>query len=177
MVDWYALFSFSLSPVELIVRGTAIYLFLFLVFRFVVPRDVGAIGVADILVLVIIADAAQNGMAGDYKSITDGVVLISTIVFWNMLFDRLAFLFPKFRRFAQHGIVMLVKDGKIVESNTRRQYITNDELMTKLREKGIEKLADVKRAYLESDGSFSVIKSTTGSDAADTEGQARAKPY
>ena len=158
MVDWHALFAFSLSPIELIIRGTAIYWFLFLIFRFVVPRDVGAIGVADILVLVIIADAAQNGMAGDYSSITDGMVLIGTIVFWNVLLDRLAFSSPKFRRFAQRSIVILVKDGHILEQNTRRQYITNDELMTKLREKGIEKLAEVKRAYLEGDGSFTVIK-------------------
>ena len=38
----------------------------------------------DLLVIVLIADAAQNGMAGEYKSITEGVVLCATIVGWSL---------------------------------------------------------------------------------------------
>jgi len=54
------------------------YLFLFVLFRVVVKRRIGTIGMADLLVLVIIADAAQNGMAGEYRSVTDGFVLVTT---------------------------------------------------------------------------------------------------
>ena len=48
-VDWQALFSLSMSPLELIVRGSAMYWFLFLIFRFLLKRDVGAVGIADVL--------------------------------------------------------------------------------------------------------------------------------
>lgn len=68
-VPWRALFALSVPPVELVVRGTAIYWFLFLIFRVVLRRNVGAVAIADVLLLVIVADAAQNAMAGDYKSI------------------------------------------------------------------------------------------------------------
>ena len=82
-VDWHALFAFSVPPLELIVRGSAIYWFLFLLFRLVLRRDIGAIGVADVLLLVLVADAAQNAMAGEYRSISDGILLVSTIIGWQ----------------------------------------------------------------------------------------------
>jgi len=58
------LFAFDVSPLELVLRGTLVYWLLFLIFRFIMRRDVGAVGIADILLLVIIADASQNAMAG-----------------------------------------------------------------------------------------------------------------
>jgi len=65
MPGWQELFGLSVSPFELIVRGTVVYWFLVLTFRFVLRRDAGSVGLADILLLVIIADAAQNAMAGE----------------------------------------------------------------------------------------------------------------
>ena len=64
---------------ELFVRGTVVYWFLFLAFRFLLRRNVGALGVADILLLVIVADASQNAMAGQYSSVTEGALLLLTI--------------------------------------------------------------------------------------------------
>lgn len=64
MIDWSGLFGLSLNPVELIIRGTAIYRFIFLLFRLVLHRDIGAIAIADVMLLVLIADAASNGMSG-----------------------------------------------------------------------------------------------------------------
>ena len=49
-LDWGAIFGLTVSPLELVVRGTAMYLFLFLIFRVVVRRRIGAVGMADILV-------------------------------------------------------------------------------------------------------------------------------
>jgi uncharacterized membrane protein YcaP (DUF421 family) len=157
-INWAELFSLSVPISEMIVRGTAIYWFLFIVFRFVIPRDVGAIGIADILILVIIADASQNAMSGDYKTITDGMVLIAVLVGWNLIFDRLAFYVPTFRRFATPAALCLVKDGRMLKRNMRREFITDDELWSHLRMDGVESLAQVRTVYLESDGGFSVIK-------------------
>ena len=74
--DWDQVFGLTLSPLELIARGSAMYLFLFLVFRVVIRRRIGAVGMADILILVIIADAAQNCMSGEYRSVSEGAILI-----------------------------------------------------------------------------------------------------
>ena len=157
-VDWAEVFAFGVSPLEIVVRGTAMYWFLFVIFRFVVRRDVGSVGVADILILVIVADAAQNGMSGEYTSLADGMLLVGTLIFWNALLDRLGFHFPAVARFVEAPPLLLVKDGRMLRANLRREYITEDEVWSQLRQQGVDSLAQVKKAYLEPDGGFSVIR-------------------
>jgi uncharacterized membrane protein YcaP (DUF421 family) len=69
MIDWTGLLRFSMDPLELVLRGSAVYLFVFALFRFVLRRDAGSVSIADILLLVLIADASQNAMAGCYQSL------------------------------------------------------------------------------------------------------------
>jgi uncharacterized membrane protein YcaP (DUF421 family) len=158
MPDWQELFGLSVSPLELVIRGSAIYWFLVLTFRFVLRRDTGSVGMADIMLLVIIADAAQNGMAGEYRSITDGLILITTIVGWNMLIDWLSFRSPKVRQFFEPAPVRLVREGRVLWRNLRREHIARAELEAKLREQGVDDVQEVKAAYFEADGQISVIK-------------------
>ena len=172
-LDWAEIFGFGLSPLELFLRGTAMYWFLFVIFRFVVRRDVGSVGVADILILVIVADAAQNALSGEYNSVADGCVLVGTLIFWNVLLDRLSFRYPWFRRVATSPPLCIVRDGKLLWRNMRKEYITEEELWAQLREQGVDTLDDVKAVYLETDGQFSVIKHTPGESRPPSDG---AKP-
>jgi len=153
-----ALFEIHVSITELVVRGSCIYWFLFLIFRFVIRRDVGALGIADVLLVVIIADAAQNAMAGEYTTISEGVVLLSTIIGWNWLTDWLAFHNATFARFAEPPPLQLIRHGRVLHANLRREMLTLDEVMSKLRQQGVAELKEVRHAYLESDGQISVIK-------------------
>jgi uncharacterized membrane protein YcaP (DUF421 family) len=157
-LDWGEIFGISVSPLELIIRGTAMYLFLFLLFRVVVRRRVGAIGMADILILVIIADAAQNAMSGEYKSVTEGAILVGTIVVWNMAIDWLNFRVPALRPWLEPPPLLLIQNGRILRRNLRHEYVTEDELKAKLREKGVKEYSEVAEAHMESDGSVSVLK-------------------
>ena len=157
-VEWDQLFGFSVPPLELVVRGTAMFFFLWLLFRVVIKRRIGAIGMADLLVLVIIADAAQNGMAGSYTSVTDACVLVSTIVLWNYLFDWLAFHFPALQRLLEPPPLLVVEDGHILWRNMRLELLSRQELEAKLREKGVKDVSEVEQAYVEPDGHISIIK-------------------
>ena len=157
-IDWAEVFALGLSPLELFARGTAMYWFLFLIFRFVVRRDVGSVGVADILILVIVADAAQNAMSGEYNSVTDGFVLVGTLIFWNVLLDRLSFRYRWFRQFATAPPLCIVRDGQLLRRNMRKEYITDEELWAQLREQGITSLDEVKTVYVEMNGKFSIIR-------------------
>jgi len=152
------LFAVHVSVPELVLRGTLVYWLLFLIFRFVLRRDVGALGVADILLLVIVADAAQNAMAGGYDTFAEGAILVLTIVAWNWLLDFLAFHFAAVRRFASPSRLTLVSRGIPNLRHMRREYISLSELKEKLREQGVEDLREVKVAYLEGDGQISVIR-------------------
>jgi len=132
------LFRVHVSIPELMLRGTLVYWLLFVIFRFILRRDVGAVGIADILLLVIVADAAQNAMSGGYDTFSEGAILVLTIVGWNWLLD--------------------MRQGVPQRHHLRREFITLEELNEKLREQGIENIADVKVAYLEGDGQISVIR-------------------
>ena len=158
MPDLAGLLELSMNPLELVARGTLMYWFLFLLFRFVLRRDVGSIAVADVLLLVLIADASQNAMAGGYETVSDGIVLVLTIAAWNWLFDWLSFRFAWLRWFVAAKPLTLVVDGKLQRRNLRKEMISQDELMTALREQGVDKLEQVKLATMESDGEISVIK-------------------
>ena len=154
------LFQVHVPVTELLLRGTLVYWLLFLIFRFILRRDVGAVGIADILLLVIVADAAQNAMAGGYDTFSEGAILVGTIVGWNWLLDFLSFHIPAVRRFAQPSRVQLVRGGAPQLRNMRREFITMNELEQKLREQGIADLREVKAAYLEGDGQISVIRNS-----------------
>jgi uncharacterized membrane protein YcaP (DUF421 family) len=156
-VDWASLFELNMSPLELIVRGTVTYWFIFALLRLAGRRDFGSVGMANILLLVMIADAAQNGMAGDYKTIAEGMVLIATLVFWSVFIDRLCYFFPAARVVLEANRLCLVKDGQMQKRGMRREYVTEDELMAELRKKGIDDIKMVRRAYMEEAGEISVL--------------------
>jgi uncharacterized membrane protein YcaP (DUF421 family) len=152
------LFQFQVSPWELILRGTLIYWFLFLLFRFILRRDSGSLGLADILVIVLIADAAQNGMSGEYKSVSEAMVLVGTIAGWNYFIDWMSFRYSWFARFAEPCVVKLIQHGRIQRRGLQREMLTEEELQSQLRQNGVEDIQAVKHAWLEPDGHISVIR-------------------
>jgi uncharacterized membrane protein YcaP (DUF421 family) len=157
MTDWRQLFALHTPLLEIIVRGSVVYLALYVMLRAVLKREAGTTGMTDLLVIVLIADAAQNAMAGQYVSITDGLILVATIVVLAYLLDILAYRFPLLRRLIEPRPLLLIKDGVVIRRNLRREFITDDELRAQLRERGIEDVAQVRRAYMEPDGQFSII--------------------
>lgn len=157
-LDWKALFTPTVPPLELLVRGSVMYLALFSLLRVILRRQAASLSVPDLLLIVLIADAAQNGMTDDYRSITDGVIVALTIILWSYLLDRLAFRFPIIGRFVHPPPLPLVQDGRLLRRNMRREFISDDELWTQLREQGVSDLTEVKLAQMEGDGRISIIK-------------------
>lgn len=160
-----SVFEFTMPVVELFVRGSVMFWFLVLVFRIVLRRDVGSMGITDFLFVVLLGDAAQNGMIGDATSASDCIVLISTLVFWNVLIDWLTWRFPAVERLYAARRLCLVRNGRRNRRNMRREFISDGELMSKVREEGLEDLSRVKLMYLESDGEISLIRLPGADDA------------
>lgn len=144
--DWKHLLTPTVPPLELIVRGSVMYLALFSLLRLILRRQAASLSVADLLLIVLIADAAQNGMADDYRSITDGVIIVLTIIILSYLLDRLAYRYPLIGRFVHPPPLPLVKDGRMLPRNMRQEFISEEELWTQLREQGVEDLGEVKLA-------------------------------
>lgn len=162
-IDFEGMLTFTLSPWELMIRGTAMFWFLLLIFRFVLRRDMGDVGVSDFLFVVILGDAAQNAMIGDGTSLIDGMVLIGTLVAWNFLLDWLGYRVPAVERFVSGRRLCLVRHGRMQRRAMRREYISEEDILAKAREQGLEDLTQVRQMYLETDGQISVIKTGSAS--------------
>ncbi len=157
-VDWRRLFFPSLSVTELFLRGSIVYLVLFAILRHLPNRQVGAVGITDLLIVLLFTNAAQNAMVSNYTSMTDGFILVATIIFWSYSLNWLGYRFPRIQHFLSPPPLMLVKNGKMISRNMRRELIDESELLSQMRKQGVEKLEEVKQAFMEADGSISIIE-------------------
>jgi len=156
-IDWQALFVPSLHVGEVVLRGTLVYLFLFFLLR-ILRREAGHIGISDFLVVVLIADAASNAMSSEYRSFTEGAILVTTIALWDYFVDWLSYRVPALRRLLRPAPLLLIRDGRMQRRNMQREKIQEEELLAQLREKGVDSVEDVKQCYLEGNGRISVIR-------------------
>jgi len=170
MIDWREAFVPTVNLLELILRGSAVYLLIVFCFR-IFRRPAGGLSTTDLVVVVLVADAAQNAMAAEYHSITEGAILVLTIVSWNFALDWLSFHSPWVYRLLHSAPTLLVRDGRIQGRNLRAEMLTRAELDEFLREQGVEDVSEVKRCYLEADGQLSVIRRGDG----DQQGRERKK--
>jgi uncharacterized membrane protein YcaP (DUF421 family) len=157
-IDWRAIFVPQNSLIEPIIRGTIMYLGILAMLRLVLRRQVGGIGTADVLVVVLIAEVAGNSIAPNEQSVVEGILLVATILFWSYLIEWLQFRFPGFQRLMRDPKLKLIDNGRMLRRNMRREFVTSQELMAQVREKGLEDCSRVKSAYLEADGSISIIE-------------------
>ena len=160
-IDWNGVFVPAIGIAEIVLRGSIMYLGLFVILRFMGRRQAGNFGPADLLVIVLIADAAQNGLGKDYGSVTEGLVLVVTIVTWEYAIDWTAYHFPATRPWLQAPGLELVRNGKPIAAHLQREMISEEELQAQLREREVDNIAAVKVATLEGDGRLSVLKHKT----------------
>ena len=161
--DWPALLVPTESLLEIVLRGSAMYLFIFVALRFL-RREAGGLGTPDLLLLVLVADAAQNAMAAESHSLTEGVVLVATIFAWNFLLDWLGFRFRWAHQLLHGSPLLLVDHGRIQWRNLRKELLTREDLLEQLREQGVEDVSEVKRCTLEADGRLGLIRFEKGED-------------
>lgn len=161
LADWLGVFlpETSIGPalLQIFVRGTVTYWFIFLLLRFF-RRGTGQLSISDVLLITLISDAAQNAMAGDYTSILEGATLVVTLVFWDYALNWLGYRFTIFQKIGEPEPVLLVRDGVLQRQNMKRELITEDELTGLMRQQGVDDVSLVKKCYLEGSGHLSVIK-------------------
>jgi uncharacterized membrane protein YcaP (DUF421 family) len=157
LMDWKSLFSLDIPLLEIIVRGTVMYIALFILLRMVLKRQAGGLGMTDLLLITLIADASQNAIAGEYRSLPAGIILVATILFWSYALDWIGYRLPWFGRLIEPPPLPLIRDGKLLRRNMRRELVTEEELQSQVRLQGLEDVKQVRTANMESDGQISII--------------------
>lgn len=156
-IDWEAVFIPKSSIAEMIVRGTLTYILVFACLR-VFRRGTGQLNISDLLLITLISDAAQNAMAGTYESVTEGIALVGTLVFWDFVIAWLGFNSVILNRVSSPEPALLIRDGVLQRQTMKRELISENDLNGILRENGIDDPARVKLCYLEGSGNVSVVE-------------------
>ncbi len=142
---------------QIAVRTLAVYAAVLVGLRVMGKRQLGQMNVADLVVILLIANAVQNAMVGPDTSLIGGVAAAVTLLVVNFLLTRVLSRNPFAERLVEGSPTLLVKDGQVVVPNLRREGVTEDELEMAIREHGIESAGSVRVAYLEPDGTISAI--------------------
>lgn len=157
-MDWNEILSLSMPLTEGIVRGTITYLVLLGLLRIVGQRESGGLGITDVLLVVLVADAAGVGLHGSATSIGDGFVLVVTILFWSVAVDALAYRFPPLARVLKARPRKLIENGKLDRKTMLREFMTVEEVQAQMRLHGIEDIALIRHAYIEPNGMISIVR-------------------
>ena len=150
-------FSIEVSIAELLLRGTVLYFGIMILIRILPRRTGGELATMDLIFILLIAEAAAHAL-GDYSSLTEGFIVIITLVGWNYLLNLLSYHVPFIERLVSAPPLQIIKEGRLLKRNMRREYLTEEELHTYLRKQGIEDVSEVKAAFVESEGQITVIR-------------------
>ncbi|KAF0099468.1 MAG: hypothetical protein FD144_3807 [Rhodospirillaceae bacterium] len=157
-IDWKSMFVPTVALADLAMRGLLLYGLIFALMRLVLRRQLGGIGPSDILVIVLVSEAAGNGLVPQTQSVSESAFVVLVILMCSYSIEWLQFRFPAFERLTRGPKVKLIEDGRLLRRNMRREYVTEGELMAQLREQGLEDCSQVKEACIEADGCISVIR-------------------
>jgi uncharacterized membrane protein YcaP (DUF421 family) len=150
------LFHLAVPWWELVIRSVGIYLVLLLGLRVFGKREVGQFTLFDLVFVLLVANAVQPAMTGPDASLFGGVIIVFSLLTANWAVGKLDDI-PAFHRLVTPAPTLLLKDGKLIEKAIEKEGITQDEVEMAMREHGLDDLALVKEAVLESDGSISII--------------------
>jgi uncharacterized membrane protein YcaP (DUF421 family) len=150
--------------VDLAIRAVALYLFVVFVMRVVGRRELSSLTAIDLVLLIVLGDAIQQGLTQADYSVTGAVIVVSTFAVLQVATSYLGFKSKRVRSVLEGHPIVLVENGRLIEANLRRQRLTPDDVAEEMRLQQIMSFSDVAWAIHESNGRISVIeKRTVGS--------------
>jgi uncharacterized membrane protein YcaP (DUF421 family) len=143
---------------DLFYRAVFVFVFIYFLTRIMGRRELSSLEPFDLILLVIVGDALQQGLTQDDYSLTGGVIVISTIALLQVFVSWVSFRFRGSRRWLDGEPMIVVERGKVLQKNLDRERMTFEELAAKLREQQVGSVDEVEWAVLETSGVVTVIK-------------------
>ena len=143
---------------DIVLRAIVVFIFLMVLVRVIGRRELSSLQPFDLILLIILGDALQQGLTQDDYSVTGAILIVGTFAVLQVLLSWTSFRFPGLRPVLEGEPLIVVEDGKPIERNLRRERLTLDELMEAARLHEIGSLDEVRWAVLERNGELSFIK-------------------
>jgi uncharacterized membrane protein YcaP (DUF421 family) len=142
---------------DIVLRGTVLFFFVFLLTRVIGRRELSSLQPFDLILLIILGDAIQQGLTQDDYSVTGAMIAVGTMAALQVLTSYVAFRLPWARRVLDGQPVVVVQDGKPIAENLHRERLTVEELAEEARANQIASLQEVQWAVFEPSGKISFI--------------------
>jgi uncharacterized membrane protein YcaP (DUF421 family) len=142
----------------LVVRAIVVYVFLGIALRVAGRRELAQMTAFDLVLLLILANAVQNSINAGDNSLGGGLISAATLLAINFAVAEATYRWRWFERLVQGRPLPLVKNGKLVMRNLKRERITIEELRSALRKQNVDGVSRCKQAVLESDGTLTAVR-------------------
>jgi uncharacterized membrane protein YcaP (DUF421 family) len=143
---------------DIAIRTIVLYCFVVVEMRIVGRRELSSLTAVDLVLLIVMGDAIQQGLTQDDYSVTGAIIVISTFAVLQVATAYLGFRFRRVRRILEGRPMVLIDDGKLLSDNLRRYRLTADDVAEEMRLQQIMSFADVRWAILEANGRISFIE-------------------
>jgi uncharacterized membrane protein YcaP (DUF421 family) len=143
---------------DLVLRAIFVFAFILLLTRVIGKRELGRMQPVDLVLLIVLGDSLQQGLTQDDYSLTGAVLVVGTIAVLQVFVSWLSYRFPRARPILDGEPIIVLQDGEPIERNLRRERLTVEEVAEEARKQQIARLAEVRFAILENDGTISFIK-------------------
>lgn len=142
---------------DLFFRAIFLFGFIFFLTRVVGKRELSSLEPFDLILLIVLGDAVQQGLTQDDYSVTGSVIVISVIALLQVFVSYSGFKFPFLAPVLEGEPLILVHDGEVLEKNLKRERITVEEVAQAGRQNNIASIDEMQFAVLETDGQITVI--------------------
>ena len=151
------LFDLSAPWWVFVLRATAIYALVMVLIRVSGKRAVGQFTPFDLVMLILIGNAVQNGINGGDNSLTGAAIMATTLIALNYAVAFVTSRSRRAERLVEGEPVVLARDGKVFDHVLRRELVSQSDFREALRMNSIEDVAEVEVALLETNGHISVV--------------------
>ena len=143
---------------DIVLRAVVLYVFVIFVMRVIGRRELSSMTPFDLVLMIILGDAIQQGLTQDDYSVTGAAIVVGTIASLQVLTSYASFRLPLLRPILDGQPIVVVEDGKPIERNLKRERISVEELTEEMRQQQISSLDEVQWAILETSGQISFLK-------------------
>ena len=152
------LFQLSAPWWHFVLRACAIYVLVMVLIRVSGKRAVGQFTPFDLVLLILIGNAVQNGINGGDDSLTGAAIMATTLIALNYGIAFVTSRNRKVEKFVEGVPVVLARNGKLFDHVLRRELVSREDFREALRMNGVDDVSEVELALLETNGSISVVK-------------------
>jgi len=142
---------------DLAIRAVVLFSFVYLLTRIIGRRELSSLEPFDLILLIVMGDAIQQGLTQDDYSVTGALIVVGTFAMLQVLISFLSYRFPKLRPALDGEPIVIVQDGKPLERNMNRERLTVEEVLVQARQHQLTSIEQIKWAVLETSGTISII--------------------